>query len=389
MRGSLKLFRIAGIDIGIHFSWIFIFVFFAWTLAASYFPTLYPNWSSTAYWIIGIITSLLLFVSVLIHEIAHSLVARARGLPVNSITLFILGGVSNLEEEPKAPMIEFSMAVVGPLTSLLLALIFWLIVRFTGAPTSTSPADLTTYTLATIGFLAYINLVLGIFNLLPGFPMDGGRVLRSIIWGATKNLTRATDIAGIIGQVFGWALIALGVYYVIIGAIFSGIWAAFIGWFLMSAADSSRKEVKLRERLGNVKVRELMNMNVPTISPDTSVQDMVSGIFRRQHDRAVPVCQAGQLTGIATIDDIRKVPQDRWANTPVKNIMTSDKLYTVAPDDNLTTAYELIARHNINQVLIKDGGQCAGLLTRADIIRYIQMSQELGISKGGSNNPQT
>lgn len=196
MRSSFKLFRIAGIDIGIHYSWIFIFVFFAWTIAAAYFPSLYPHWSTAAYWVAGIITSLLLFVSVLVHELAHSLVAKSRGLPVKSITLFILGGVSNLEEEPKSPGIEFSMAIVGPGTSLLLGLIFWLINHFSGVPTANSPANLTTYTLATIGFLAYINLALGIFNLLPGFPMDGGRVLRSILWGTTKNLIRATDIAG-------------------------------------------------------------------------------------------------------------------------------------------------------------------------------------------------
>ena len=272
--------------------------------------------------------------------------------------------------------------------SLVLGLIFWVINHYSGVPNSNSPANLTTYTLATIGFLAYINIALGIFNLLPGFPMDGGRVLRSIIWGSTKNLIKATDIAGIIGQAFGWALIGYGVYLVISVSLFSGLWAAFIGWFLMSAADASRKEVKIRERLSHVKVKELMNMNVPTISPDTSVQDMVSGIFRKQHDRAVPVCVAGQLTGIATIDDIKKVPQERWAETKVRDIMTGGNLYTVSPDDNLYTALELITKHNINQVLIRDGGQCAGLLTRADILRYVQMSQELGMSNRNNTNTQ-
>lgn len=379
MRASIKLFRIAGIDIGIHFSWIFIFVFFAWTLAQN-FATLYPGWGTAAHWIYGIITSLMLFVSVLIHELAHSSVAKARGLPVHSITLFILGGVSNLEEEPKKPMIEFSMAIVGPGTSFLLALIFWLITL--GIPETNTPGR------AVFGYLWLINLSLGIFNLLPGFPLDGGRVLRSILWGSTGNLVKATNTAGIVGQVFGWALIGAGIYLIFSVSLFSGLWMAFIGWFLMSAADASRKEIKIRERLSGVKVKELMNMNVPTISPETTVQDMVSGIFRRQHDRAVPVCQGGQLTGIATIDDVKKVPQERWAVTPVRDIMTSGNLYTVTPEDNLNAAMELIAKHNINQVLIKDGGKCAGLLTRADIIRYIQMSQELGISgKGTSVQP--
>jgi Zn-dependent protease/CBS domain-containing protein len=380
MKASFKLFRIAGIEIGIHYTWFFIFIFFTWTLAQGYFPLQYPGWSTAAYWVTGSVTSLMLFISVLIHELAHSLVAKSRGLPVRSITLFILGGVSNLEEEPKKPGVEFFMAIVGPGASLLLALVFWGIARGIG----TANAD--TQVGAVISYLAIINLSLGIFNLLPGFPLDGGRVLRSIIWGTTHNLEKATNVAGRVGQFFGWALIGLGLYFVITGNIFSGIWMAFIGWFLNNAADASRKEVTVRERLSHVKVRDLMNMDVPTISPDTTVQDMVTGIFRQQHDRAVPVCQGTELTGIATITDIKKIPQEKWAVTPVKAIMSGGTLYTVSPDDNLNTAMELIAKHDINQVLIKNGSKCGGLLTRADLIRYIQMSQELGIkvNKGDS-----
>jgi Zn-dependent protease/CBS domain-containing protein len=382
MKSSLKLFRIAGIDIGIHFSWIFIFVFFSWSLAASYFPAMYPDWSTTTYWVCGVIASLAIFVSVLIHELAHSLVAKARGLPVSNITLFILGGVSNLQEEPKKPTIEFFMAIVGPAASLLLALIFWLITLGTGTANADSPV------MAIIAYLAITNLLLAIFNLLPGFPLDGGRVLRSIIWGSTHDLVKATNIATFVGQFFGWVLIGVGIVIMFQVNFISGIWMAFIGWFLNSSADASRKQTTIHERLANVKVRELMNLDVPTISPDTSVQDMVSGIFRKQHDRAVPVCRAGELIGIATITDVKKVPQEKWATTPVKEIMTGSALYTVSPDDGLNTAMELIAGHDINQVLIKNGNACAGLLTRADIIRYIQMSQELGLPKKGGDKRQ-
>jgi CBS domain-containing protein len=195
-------------------------------------------------------------------------------------------------------------------------------------------------------------------------------------------------VATIVGQVFGWAIIGFGIYYIFAGAIFSGIWIAFIGWFLNSAASASRRELTVRDRLSKVKVKDLMDMNVPTISPDTTVQDMVSGIFKKQHDRAVPVCRGNELTGIATITDVKKVPQERWAVTPVKEIMTGSALYTVSPEDNLNAAMELIARHDINQVLIKDGGRCGGLLTRADIIRYIQMSQELGIPQNRRDDRQ-
>jgi Zn-dependent protease/CBS domain-containing protein len=380
MKSSLKLFRIGGIDIGIHYTWLFIFVFFSWTLAQSYFPTQYPGWSTAAYWITGAITALLLFVSVLVHELAHSLVAKARGIPVNSITLFILGGVSNLEEEPKKPMAEFSMAIVGPGMSLLLGLIFLGITRAIGTANAEQPVT------AVIAYLSYINFALGIFNLLPGFPLDGGRVLRSILWGSTGSLVKATNIAGRIGQFFGWALIGAGIYMIFTINLISGLWMAFIGWFLMSAADASRKEITLRERLGHIKIRELMNLDTPTISPETTVQDMVMGIFQRRHDRAVPVCDGSRLAGIATITDIKKVPQEKWAVTLVKDIMTGGPLYTVSPDDNLYAAMELIGKHNINQVLIKDGVQCAGLLTRADIIRYIQMSQELGLREKKGNS---
>lgn len=371
MKSSLRLFRIAGIDIGIHYTWIFIFIFFSWSLAQGYFPQQYRGWSTTTYWITGVIAALLIFVSVLVHELAHSLVARRRGIPVNSIVLFIFGGVSNLEEEPKKAGAEFVMAIAGPITSFILALIFFLLSRLSGNTSTPLPAIL--------NYLAVINLFLGIFNLLPGFPLDGGRVLRSIIWGSTNNLIKATNIAARVGQFFGWALIGFGLYLLLRGNYVNGLWMAFIGWFLNSSADASRKEVTLRERLSHIKVRELMNPDTVTIRPETTVEEMVMNIFRKQHGRAVPVCQKDQLMGIATITDVKKISQDKWAVTPVKQIMTISPLYTVSTEDNLNTALGLIARHDINQVLIKDQGKCAGMLSRADIIHLIQMSQELGL----------
>jgi Zn-dependent protease len=203
MRGSLKIARIAGIDIGIHYTWILAFFIIGWSLAQGYFPQQYKSWTSTAYWTAGFLSAVLLFLSVLLHELAHSLVAQARGLPVSSITLFIFGGVSNLSEEPGNAGQEFLMAIVGPLTSLALAGVFWLM-HFL-------PVNEDTFIAAIVGYLAFINLALAAFNLLPGFPLDGGRVLRSIIWKTTGNLVKATDIASLIGRVFGWGFIAFGV----------------------------------------------------------------------------------------------------------------------------------------------------------------------------------
>ena len=384
MKSSFKLFRIAGIDIGIHYSWIFIFIFFSWSLE-EYFHVLYPGWSTATVWICGVISSVAIFVSVLLHEMAHSLVARSRGLPVNSITLFILGGVSNLQEEPKEPGVEFSMAIVGPGTSLVLAVIFWGIASaMSGTLLSysgiTSGTVLTTPVQAVIGYLGVINLFLGAFNLLPGFPLDGGRVLRSLVWHNTGNLDKATNIAAGVGKFFGWGFIIVGVVLVFTVSLFSGIWIAFIGWFLNNAADTSRRELVIRERLGGVKVKDVISP-VESVSPSSMVDQLVANIFAKKHERAIPVCNGERVVGIVTISDIREVPQDKWSITPVSQIMTADPLYSVGLNDDLASALKLIAGHDINQVIVKEGEKCAGMLSRADILRYLQFSQELGIRR--------
>lgn len=373
MRGSIKLGRIAGIEIGIHYSWIFIFVLVAWSLAQGLFPQQYPGWTPATYWASGLAASALLFVSVLLHEMAHSLVAKSRGLPVRSITLFILGGVSNLEEEPKEAKVEFVMALAGPLSSVVLSGIFWLISQSIG--TQLTPGK------AISSYLAFINLILGIFNLLPGFPLDGGRVFRSIVWRATGNLEKATTIAANAGRVFGWGFMAFGVFQVLMGQFFGGLWIAFIGWFLSSAADASRREVTLREHLSGVFVKDIMSPGPQTISPETSVDELVRGIFRQQHKRAVPVARDHQLVGIVTVTDIRELPPEHWSRTSVEKIMKRPPLYSVSPDDDLNTAMKVIAGHDINQVLVMKDGQLVGVLSRAEIVNYLQVSHELGIKR--------
>jgi Zn-dependent protease/CBS domain-containing protein len=379
MKSSWRLFSIAGIDIGVHYTWLFIFVLISWSLAGSIFPQQYPGWSTATYWITGILAALFLFGSVLLHELAHSLVAQARGMKVGSITLFIFGGVSNLEEEPEKPRTEFAMAIVGPLTSLVLAALFWGISLIAGA--DKSPL------VAMFGYLALINFLLAIFNLLPGFPLDGGRVLRSILWGTTGNLQKATNIAATVGQILGWAMIVYGllqfVWGVFLGNLggFSGLWFALIGWFLSSAASASRREVTLREHLGGIQVNDVMNTQPGGISPETAVEEVVGNIFQRLHGRAVPVCANDRLLGIVTIDDVKKVPREQWATTPVERIMTREPLYTVTPEEGLYNALKMIAQHAINQVLVTRDGKCIGMLSRADIITHLQLSQELGVGR--------
>jgi len=378
MRGSLKIAKIAGIDIGIHFTWILAFFIIGWSLSQGYFPQLYKSWTTAAYWTAGFLSAILLFISVLLHEMAHSLVAQARGLPVSSITLFIFGGVSNLSKEPEKPGHEFVMAIVGPLTSLALAGIFWLL--------SLLPLGQETYLTAIVEWLALINLSLAIFNLLPGFPLDGGRVLRSIIWKTTGNLVRATDIAAIIGRIFGWGFIAFGVFWYFRTWDFLGaIWIAIIGFFLTNAAETSRQDVTIREHLAGVKVEQVMEMNTETISPHMSVAELVRDMFLLKRRRAVPVAEGDRIIGMVSISDVRALPQDAWATTSVERIMTREPLHAVKPDDDLNTAMQAIAQYDLNQVPVLNQGKLVGILTRANVINFLQLKRELGM-KGGSDS---
>jgi Zn-dependent protease/CBS domain-containing protein len=390
MKGSLRLGHIAGIEIGIHYTWLLAFALIAWSLAAGFFPSAVPRQTLGSYWIAGVISALLLFVSVLLHELAHSLVAQARGIPVRSITLFIFGGVSNLEEEAERPAVEFAMAIVGPLTSLVLALIFWIIFQAMQPAVSLAsffriggwlPQE--NIVAASLFYLALINALLAAFNILPGFPLDGGRVLRSILWGASGNLVRATNIAATVGRLFGWGFIGWGVFQVLFaGDWLGGLWIAFIGWFLSNAADASRQEATLKEHLTGARVKDVMYVSQESISPKTTVADVVQGIFQQRFRRAVPVCQDNRPVGIVTITDLKGLPQEKWAETPVEQIMTREPLYSVTPEDDLNTAMKLITQHDLNQVLVFSQGQCVGLLSRADIIRYLQLSQELRMKSG-------
>ncbi|MFH0846930.1 MAG: site-2 protease family protein [Chloroflexota bacterium] len=371
MRASFKLGRIAGIDIGVHSSWLLAFFLIAWSLSVGVFPVSYRGWSQTAYWLAGFLSAFLLFVSVLLHELAHSLVAKARGMSVSSIILFIFGGVSNLESEPAKPLTEFVMAIVGPLTSAVLGGIL-LGLAFVLGPVNSLPV-------AVVRYLAQINLLLAAFNLIPGFPLDGGRVLRSIIWGASHDLKRATNSATMVGQLFGWGFIGLGLYLVLRGNLINGLWIAFIGWFLNNAAESSRREVSVREYLQGVRVREVMDPSPECVKPGDSVAGVVQGVFYQRGYRATPVCEGERVVGIVTISDVKKLTNEEWASTPISSIMTRQPLYQVRVDDDLNSALRLLSEHGLNQLLVLDGERLAGLLSRAHVIRYLQLNQELGV----------
>ena len=371
MRSSLQLGQVASIKIGIHYTWLFAFALIAWSLAIGYFPSLVPGAGELTYWTLGVIASLLLFASVLVHELSHSLVARTRGLKVDSITLFIFGGVSNLTSEPMTPGDEFFVAVVGPISSIVLAGVFWLLGQ---ALPSASPVG------AVVGYLAFINLLLGGFNLLPGFPLDGGRVLRSLVWGATGNLRRATAVASYAGQAVGWLLIVWGFARLLSGDFLGGVWTAFIGWFLNTAAESTRHDEAQRETLRGVPVSSLVDEAPALATAGLSVQDFVFEHVLQGGHRALPIVDDGQLIGIVTLGDAKKLPQDAWATTPVARIMTSMPLKTVTPETELSVAIGLMAESGLHQLPVLQDGRVVGMLSRADIMRFLQLRQELHLT---------
>src|SRR5438876_3831545 len=266
MQGGLRLGTLAGIEIRIHYTWLFAFVLIAWSLAQGYFPISNAGLGAGTYWILGVVSALLLFGSVLVHELGHSLLAGARGLHVDSITLFIFGGVSSITKEASTARDEFLIAVIGPVTSLVLAGLFWLVGQVLPAGTALS---------AVAAYLAFTNLLLGAFNIVPGFPLDGGRVLRSILWGTTGNMARATRIASYVGQGVAFLMIAWGLSRLLAGDVFGGLWTAFIGWFLNSGAEASRPQQTVRAVLDGVPVTTVMDTSPAVAGPSLSVHDFV------------------------------------------------------------------------------------------------------------------
>lgn len=374
MQGSLRIGSIAGINIYIHFSWLIILVFLTFSLATGWFPFYYPGWSVPTYWIVAFIAALLLFVSVLLHELAHSLVARARGLPVHDITLFIFGGVSSLEQEPSSPGIEFQMAFVGPLVSLLigaLAFVLSLPLRSTNSPV-----------VAILGYLAVTNILLGIFNLIPGFPLDGGRVLRSIIWKISGSLPTATRISATIGQLIAYLFILGGIFLFFVGGGLNGLWIAFIGWFLLNAAQSANAQVMLQSIFRGVTVAKVMNPQPVTVPANISLQKLVYEYFVPQGLRSAVVVQEDRPVGLITLSDIRHVPQEQWSQVPVGQIMIPlEKLHVVSPEQNLNDVLPLMTGRDVNQLPVVQNGRLVGILSRDGIMRYLEVRRSLDLDR--------
>lgn len=371
MKSAWRIGRIAGIDIYIDSSWILIFVLFTWSLAGNFFPRSYPGWAPSLYWFVGAVTSLFVFASVLVHELAHSLVAQRQGEKVSRITLFILGGVAQITEEPKEPLQEFAMAFVGPLTSFGLAGVFFL-ASFIISPLG-RPFQAATF------YLAVINAGLGVFNLLPGFPLDGGRVLRSILWKATGSQKKATRIASAIGQGFAFLFIFYGILRILRGDI-GGLWPILIGWFLHSAAVRSYEQVMVRTALQGLTAADLMTRDFATVPEGLPVQTLVDDYILKRKERVFLVTGDGGLRGIICLEDVKATPRERWPKTSVGEIMTPrDKLIAVAPDADGNRVLASLASRNVHQVPVLEGDHVAGIICRNDVLRVLQLRSDLGV----------
>jgi Zn-dependent protease/predicted transcriptional regulator len=366
--GGIPIGRLFGISLRLHYSWFFIFALITWALTAQYFPTTYPTWSLAMKIGAGLVTSILFFGSVLLHEIYHSLVALHQGLQIKSITLFFLGGVSEISGEPKTAGDEFRMAGVGPGSSLVLGGIF-LGIFFALRGTNTLPAQ---FGAAVTFYLGYINLALGVFNLIPGFPLDGGRVLRSIIWWRTQNLQNATRIASTVGRGIGFLFIFGGIYLVFTGNFFNGIWLALIGWFLESAAVGSYRQLLLQDMLKRHIAADIMTRECVTVSPDITVEKLANENIIAGKQRCFPVAEGDHLEGLVTLDNVRKIPREKWSTTDVGKIMvTLDHLKSVNPNDDLYSVFKLMTESDINQVPVVYNNDIVGMIGRDNLLNYI------------------
>jgi Zn-dependent protease/predicted transcriptional regulator len=365
---GIRLGRILGIPIYLHPSWFIIFALITLSLRTQ-FTSQHPSWSPAQHWALGIITSILFFASVVFHEMSHSVVAVRYLIPVQSITLFVFGGLARIEHDPKSAKQEFNIAIAGPLSSLFLAGCFWLVSHFAAGNEMVAAAS---------RWLWEINLILAVFNLLPGFPLDGGRILRGIAWGVTKNFTRATEIATRSGKAIAYAMILVGVWQALNGNWVGGLWTAFIGWFLLSASQESYAQVAIRNTLSGVRADDVMSSDVPSVARDMSLEEYVHEVLRTGHQCHI-VTGAGNPVGLITLNAVRTVPREEWSNTSVQAAMRPlDRIHSASPDEPALAVLDRMQKEDITQMPVISDGHIVGMIARDTIFRVLQTRMQVG-----------
>jgi Zn-dependent protease/CBS domain-containing protein len=372
IRRNISLFKLWGIPVELNLSWLLVLVLITWTFATGYYPSNFPGlFSGRQLWVLGFLTAILLFVSILLHEFSHSLVASRNGLPIRKITLFMFGGVAQMDRDVEDPVLELKMAAAGPLMSLLLAAVFYGLAALFGR---------ILFAAAILRSLANINLAVLIFNMVPGFPLDGGRILRAAIWYKTKNIKRATRIASRIGTIFATILMILGfVSFVFYRSFIGGLWLVFIGFFLRQAAQSGYIIVAFRQALGHLRVGDMMRTGVVTTDASTDLMTLVDEYFLKYHYGSFPVLKNGTLIGMISLKDVKKVPREQWPESRVEDIVDREVADLVLhPMDSADKLLNMIMRKGHGRLpVVDDHGNIVGIVTRRDLMEVIRMMTAL------------
>ena len=375
---QIRLFRLAGFNVNLDVSWIFIALLISWTLATGYFPTFYPDLDATTYWSMGIVGAMGLFLSIVLHELSHSIVARRFDIPISGITLFIFGGVAQLEKEPPTPRAEFMMAIAGPIASYVLAAGFYLI----GA--AALAAGLPETVSGVARYLALINLILATFNMVPAFPLDGGRVYRAWLWGRTGDMNEATRRASRVGQAFGLALIALGVFSLFSGNLIAGIWWGLIGLFLNTASRASYTQLQTHQLLKAEPVSRFMTANPLTVPAGITLRELVDDHIYGSFHETFPVMEGDRVAGSIGVADLRDIARDNWERLQVREVMHPvSPLNSIRATESGEAALKLMRESGNARLLVLRDGKLAGIVALRDIMRLIRLKEELGPRAGG------
>jgi Zn-dependent protease/CBS domain-containing protein len=367
-----KLFRLMGFEVGIDLSWIIIAILIAWSLSTGLFPFQYRDLSTETYWLMGIVGAIGLFLSIIAHEFAHSLVARKSGMPMKGITLFIFGGVAEMGDEPPSAKAEFQIAAVGPLSSFAIAAVFYGIYHLGSLGGWPPPLN------GVVGYLAMINVILAIFNLIPAFPLDGGRILRSILWGWKQNLRWATRVASNIGSGFGIFLIVLGVFRILTGNFIGGLWFGLIGIFIQGAAKTAYQQLVTRKALEGEPLKRFMNPDPVKVPPSATIDELVENYIYRHHYKFFPVADNGQLIGCITTKQVREIPREQWQQKKVAEVAVEcSEGNTIEPEADSVEALAAMRRNDASRLMVVKDGQLAGIITLKDMLAFLSLKVEL------------
>jgi Zn-dependent protease/CBS domain-containing protein len=364
---TFQLGRIAGIRIGVNWSWLIVFALIVWSLAAAVFPSQNPGFSDGEYVALAVAAALLFFASLLLHELGHALQARREGVEIEGINLWLFGGVAQFKGGFPSAGAEFRIAIAGPLVSLALGVFFVVVAVFAGLPNALD---------GVVAWLGYTNLILLVFNLLPALPLDGGRVLRSALWHFRGDLQWATWVASGVGRAFGFLFIGLGLFMLIFEGAFSGAWLAFIGWFLLQAATAEARYVATKQALDGLRVRDLMILQPVTVEAGLSLGEFMDAVAWSQRYTTYPVLEQGRPIGLLAFRSVASVPRDEWNTRRVRDVMVPrEEVPVLDADEPAIDALAELSRSEVNRGLVLDNGRLAGFLSITDLARALEVGR--------------